>query len=215
MIIEAGSATGSTFVRIFFKQLHFLPYTTLFTQEAGLDPASMTATAGLPPSTIAKLLWNAYIARIHTWWPFLSLYSLRQAMQQIYKDPSRCNEFQKFTVFLVFALGSRESLENEDYKQMRDLNSPIAYFKTGLRFFAQFGDHDRQIFNIQAVLLLGVWMLHSNSSSHISDLWQISRYAMSMALETGLHRHNKTWCFPQDELEIRNRTWWSVYALER
>ncbi|CAI7671088.1 unnamed protein product [Penicillium crustosum] len=38
---------------------------------------------------------------------------------------------------------------------------------------------------------------------------------MSIALELGLHRHNPSWRFGPEEIEIRSRTWWTVYSLER
>ncbi|KAJ4263355.1 hypothetical protein NW762_006174 [Fusarium torreyae] len=38
---------------------------------------------------------------------------------------------------------------------------------------------------------------------------------MSAAIEAGLHRHNTDWGFTSEELEIRNRTWWCAYSLER
>ncbi|KAJ6098368.1 hypothetical protein N7499_002742 [Penicillium canescens] len=37
---------------------------------------------------------------------------------------------------------------------------------------------------------------------------------MSIALELGLHRHNPSWSFSPEEIEIRSRTWWTVYSLE-
>ncbi|KAM0313926.1 hypothetical protein ACHAPQ_011939 [Fusarium lateritium] len=38
---------------------------------------------------------------------------------------------------------------------------------------------------------------------------------MSAAIEAGLHRHNMDWGFTSEEREIRNRTWWCAYNLER
>lgn len=38
---------------------------------------------------------------------------------------------------------------------------------------------------------------------------------MSVAIELGIHRHNPSWNFTQEELEIRGRTWWTIYSLER
>ncbi|KAJ4137193.1 hypothetical protein NW768_002774 [Fusarium equiseti] len=96
-----------------------------------------------------------------------------------------------------------------------DLNDSAAYFQTALRFFNNFHAHPRDLFGIQAVLLLAIWMLDSSHGSHNNDLWQSSRYIMSAAIEAGLHRHNTDWGFTADELETRNRTWWCAYNLER
>ncbi|CAM1502608.1 Fc.00g073840.m01.CDS01 [Cosmosporella sp. VM-42] len=96
-----------------------------------------------------------------------------------------------------------------------DLNDPIAYFQTSVRFFNSFHDHPRDIYGIQAVLFLTIWMLNSASSSHNNDLWHMSRYLISAAIEAGLHRRNTDWGFSAEELEVRNRTWWCAYNLER
>jgi hypothetical protein len=116
-------------------------------------------------------------------------------------------------VFIVLALASSE--DEQKAENQVDLNSPDDYFQTSLWIFHSFHDHPRDLFGIQAVLLLSIWMLNSCSSSHSNDLWQLSRYVMSAAIEAGLHRHNADWSFTVDELEIRNRTWWCCYNLER
>lgn len=213
--VLAGSATGSTFVRIFFKQLHFLPPSNPHPRGISLDQCPSSVTAGIPAQPIAKWLLNTYIARVHVWWPFLSLPHLRRVFLQIYQEPAQCNDFEKFLVFIVLALASNESTERGEYLQMRDLNTPLGYFQASLRFYADCSRRGRELSSLQGLLLLGIWMLSSNLSGDHDDLWQLSRYAMSLAIETGLHRHNADWIFTADELEIRNRTWWSVYALER
>ncbi|OHE97982.1 hypothetical protein CORC01_06651 [Colletotrichum orchidophilum] len=54
------------------------------------------------------------------------------------------------------------------------------------------------------------------TTNHGDDLWQMSRYAMSTAIEMGLHRRSTTpGDLNSDDREIRNRTWWCVYTLER
>ncbi|OLN85303.1 putative transcriptional regulatory protein C3C7.04-like protein 2 [Colletotrichum chlorophyti] len=58
--------------------------------------------------------------------------------------------------------------------------------------------------------------MESNVRHHGDDLWQLSRYAMSTAIEMGLHRRAAAaGDFNDEEREIRNRTWWCVYSLER
>jgi hypothetical protein len=96
-----------------------------------------------------------------------------------------------------------------------DLNIPQEYFQIALHYFEKFQDHPRDLPGLQAVLLLTLWMLNSASCNHGNDLWQLTRYAMSIALELGIHRHNPSWNFSPEELELRSRTWWSVYSLER
>ncbi|KAI6764366.1 hypothetical protein HG530_008155 [Fusarium avenaceum] len=211
-----GSAAGSTFARIFFKQLNIIPSWESGQQESGLDQSLSLATVALPPQPIARSLLSLYITRVHIWWPFLQLPHLRRVVQHIYEDPRQSSDHEKFIVFIVLALGSsRLTSKDSQSVAMMDLNDTSAYFQTALRFFDNFHTHPRDLFGIQAVLLLAIWMLDSSHSSHNNDLWQLSRYIMSAAIEAGLHRHNMDWGFTLEELEVRNRTWWCAYNLER
>lgn len=133
----------------------------------------------------------------------------------MYQQTRQCSDHDKFMMFIMLALARSEESDSADRRGMVDLNSSEAYFQTSLWFFNSFRDHPRDLFGIQAVLLLAIWMLNSASSSHSNDLWQLSRYAMPAAIEAGLHRHNTDWGFSREELEIRNRTWWCAYKLER
>lgn len=211
-----GSAAGSTFARIFFKQLNIIPSWDSEQQQSGLDQSLSLATAALPPQPIARSLLNLYIARVHIWWPFLQLPHLRRSIQHIYEDPRQCSDHERFIVFIVLALGSSQLTSKDSQSAaIMDLNDTNAYFQSALRFFNNFHTHPRDLFGIQAVLLLAIWMLDSSHSSHNNDLWQLSRYIMSAAIEAGLHRHNMDWGFTLEELEVRNRTWWCAYVLER
>jgi hypothetical protein len=113
------------------------------------------------------------------------------------------------------ALASMECAHEPWYTQLLDLNTPLAYHQTSLRLFSNFQEHPRNLAGLQAVLLLMLWMLTSPYKTPANDLWHLARYAMSVAIELGLHRHNPAWHFSAEELEIRNRTWWCTYALER
>ncbi|KAL1873616.1 hypothetical protein VTK73DRAFT_803 [Phialemonium thermophilum] len=208
-----GSAAGSTFARIFFKQLNLVPSWVTGRQGGSLEQCPSARQAALPPPPIARSLLVTYISRIHAWWPFMHLPHLRRTCQRIYDDPRQCSDQEKFVIFIVFALAASEPMDAAS--GMRDLNDPEAYFQTSLRFFNHFHDHPRDLFGIQAVLLLTLWMLNSASNSHNNDLWHLSRYVMSAAIEAGLHRHNTDWGFAAEELEIRNRTWWCAFNLER
>lgn len=210
-----GSATGSTFARIFFKQLNLSLSPATKDKPQELSYGATQQNAALPPQPIARFLLSQYFCRVHLWWPFLSLPALRRAFLTIYDDPRRCSDYNKFVVFAVLALGSAQSSESREYARLMELNDPGLYFRTSLRLFSNLHDHPRDIRGVNSVLLLFLWMMGLSSSSHSNDLWQLSRYAMSMALEAGMHRRTDSWGFSSEELETRNRVWWCVYCLER
>ncbi|KAH7316933.1 fungal-specific transcription factor domain-containing protein [Stachybotrys elegans] len=210
-----GSASGSTFARIFFKQLSLPSSLGKELRFDALERCPSEQTAALPSRTVANLLFTEYIARVHIWWPFVNLPNLRRSFQSIYANPRKCSASDKFIVFAVLALSSSECQDDPRYTNLMDLNESEAYFQTALRFFHGFHDHPRDLFGIQAVLLLALWMANSDISSHCNDLWHMSRYLMSAAIEAGFHRQNAEWGFSAEEMEIRNRTWWCIYNMER
>ncbi|KAI8294970.1 hypothetical protein K4K59_004877 [Colletotrichum sp. SAR11_240] len=215
--IYMGSATGSTFARIFFKQINLAPPTpNTQLSSASLDQDLFRNNAALPPQPIARFLFAAYIRRVHLWWPFISLPFLRSTIGHLYEDPARCSLYQRFLVLMVLALASSHSAGSPEYRRMLDVNSPADYFQTGLRFFLNFHDHSRDLQGLHSILLLSLWMMDSNVRSHGDDLWHLSRYAMSVAIEMGLHRRSSSaGSFSAEDTEIRNRTWWCIYSLER
>lgn len=210
-----GSATGTTFARIFLKQLNILPTPPHSDGRAQFEQEITCQNAALPPERVAAYLLIAYIGRTHTAWPMLRLPMLRRTFHTIYNDPKRCSTYEKFSIFLVLALASAQCVDDQVYERMADANTPTAYFRTGLRLFSNFVDHPRDLDGLQAVLLVGLWMLNSDWDAHVNDLWHLSRYVMSMSIEIGIHRRNAGWSLSSDELETRNRVWWCVYNLER
>ncbi|KAK1589990.1 fungal-specific transcription factor domain-containing protein [Colletotrichum navitas] len=205
--IYMGSATGSTFARIFFKQINLESLPSKLQSKrgdfSGLNQQLLRRNAALPPQPVAVFLLQTYIRRVHVWWPFISLPFLRRSLASIYEEPTRCTAHPKSLVLLVLTLASATWPESQEYRRMMDLNSPADHFQTGFCFFLDFHDHPRDL-------------RESNLRSHGDDLWQLSRYAMSMAIEMGLHRRFVTaGDFTAEDREIRSRTWWCVYSLER
>lgn len=181
----------------------------------GIDQDFTNQNAALPPKNIAGVLLKGYIARIHMWWPFLSLSSLRKTCAEIYERPQRSRAYDKFMVFMIMALASDEFAHDAWYTNMLDINSPSGYYQTALLFYSSFYDEPRNLQGLQATLLLSIWIFKTGYATQTDDLWHLSRYCMSVAIELGLHRHNPDWLFSPEELESRHRTWWCIYALER
>lgn len=211
-----GSASGSTFARIFFKQLSLSPehlVGSVNEDSHGGIQGHTIRQASLPPQTIARRLLEEYAIKVHVWWPFLALPFVLSTLERVYSEPQRCGDYEKFLVFAVFALASRSA--NATGVRTLDMNTPESYFQSCLNFFAGFRDiaPSRKLPSIHAILLVGLWLMET--SEGLGDLWHLSRHAMSSAIEAGLHRQNADWGFEEKELEVRNRTWWCVYNLER
>jgi len=200
---------------MFLRQIAFEHDGTPTPSTAFAEPCPTQTIAALPPRTTALHLLKRYIAQVHVWWPFLHLPKLRQDLEAVYRNPGSSTDSQKFIVFAMLALASVESQSDQDYRQLMDLNEPASYFRTCLRFIEPLYNHSQHVFKLQGFLLLGLWMLDSKDSKDCNDLWQLSRYIMSAAIEGGLHRQYASWHFSAEEQEIRTRIWWCSYNLER
>ena len=179
------------------------------------DPlASVVAQASLPAKRVSQYLMTVYISRTHHWWPMIHLPSLRQWFQDIYTSPRTCSSFQRYVVFMVMSIGVMESQSCTKDHGIPDIFTAQEYFAAAIRFLDQ-AILGTNLQSLQALLLLTIWMTRSSQPSDNASLWQISRFAMSMAIELGCHRNNPSWDFGHAEREMRNRVWWCVYALER
>ena len=210
-----GAAAGSTFARIFFKQVGLSQFSPTAESTENNESVSLASTAAVPPRSIASTMLSVYIERVHIWWPFTNLRYIRSCFQRIYQQSQECVDFEKFMFFIILALASGEARHSKESNSLLDINSSQEYFQTALHFFERFREQPRDLAGLQAVLLMTIWMVNSSSCNHSNDLWHMTRYAMSIALELGIHRHNPSWRFSPDELELRSRTWWAVYSLER
>lgn len=215
MKLLVGAAAGSTFARIFFKQVGMTISPTSSPRNAGDEDDGMACTASIPSKAISGYLLSTYIARVHLWWPFLDLRQTRSCFRKIYQVPHNCTDLERFTFFILLALAADEARHDGTYSSMLDYNTPRDYFQTALHFFKRFREFPRDLAGLQAVLLVTLWMLNSPSCKDSNDLWHFTRYAMTIALELGLHRRNPSWSFSPEEIEIRSRTWWTIYSLER
>lgn len=208
------------FAKIFFRQLslnldgHQL--LNIQSSNSGIKqaiPDPVTSQASLPSKKVGQFLLSVYVSRIHIWWPIFHLLHLREWFRQIYLSPQSSDVFQKYVIFMVLALASITAAEMAEYSVMLDIFSPNEYFATAMRFHEQISSGiDLQ--SLQAALLLTIWMMQSSTQIDNANLWQISRFALSMAIELGCHR-NLNSNFGIVENEMRNRVWWCAYALER
>ncbi|KAI9742137.1 MAG: hypothetical protein M1834_000527 [Cirrosporium novae-zelandiae] len=215
-----GSASGATFTKIFFRQLGFKRSNLLNDPEypeaipqSGLD--DMVIRAGLPSPKVAEFLLSSYISNIHIWWPLLDLSTTRIWLRQMFKEPARCHAQIKFFIFIIFALGAHESATDPEYLKMRDIYSPKEYFATCSQYYENISYTGRDLRNVQACLLLTLWMLRSLDNMNYNNLWQMSRLTMSIAIEIGCHRNNPRWKLGTAEQELRNRVFWCTFGMER
>lgn len=179
----------------------------------GSDPLT-TIQAGLPQRRTAEYLLARFIGRIHVYWPILHLPSLRGWFTDAYARPQDLSSYQKCIIFLVLAIGTHVSKEDSFYQKLLDINTPTEYLATAFRYFEHISDTPN-LQTLQILNLLMLCMTFSGDVHHNSSLWQMSRYAMSIAIQLGCHRNNPRWRLSGVEVEMRTRVWWCTYSFER
>lgn len=177
------------------------------------DPFT-TIQAGLPSRRTAEYLLARFVGRIHVYWPILHLPSLRGWFTDAYTMPRDLSSYKKCIIFLVLALGTHISKDDPLYRKLLDINAPTEYLFTAFRYYEHVSDTPN-LQTLQILNLLTLSMAFSSDVRHNSGLWQISRYAMSIAIQLGCHRNNPRWRLSAVEVEMRNRAWWCTYAFER
>ncbi|ODV84813.1 hypothetical protein CANARDRAFT_28955 [[Candida] arabinofermentans NRRL YB-2248] len=115
---------------------------------------------------------------------------------------------------MVLAIGSLQT--TNDYKAgFYNPFKAVEYYNTALRYFDSILSR-RSEKSLQALIVIIIWMLESNAlQDDGGDLWHMSRFCMSLAMELGVHRFNPDWNFGEPRNETRNRLFWSTYIIDR
>jgi hypothetical protein len=214
--MSVGNAAGARFANIFFKSLDLESDHAMRTSGSQVAPQLCLlelgrSCASLPPKHMADFAMALYIERVHVWWPILVYPSMRAVYSSVYENGSTCSQYQRFVVFITLAIATKEAQNTCCEAKLNSVFAPEEYYRTAMQFFSSFSGLDK----INALILLIVWSMRSPLASDHLNLWQLVRQAITLAIEMGLHRNGLTWNFSPSEAEARNRSWWSIYGLER
>lgn len=161
----------------------------------------------LPPDEKhARWLSQAYFDSVHLQFPFLHEKIHLQTIQTMY-DGINVGPVLEFQVFMVLAIGatilSRKAkvmLSAEGYyaSAMDRLDSTVQATSLG---------------GLQGILLLQMYTLN-NPSSGLS-LWPLHYHGLALTIELGLQREVPDDKFTPFEKQMRTRTFWSIYTIDR
>lgn len=164
-----------------------------------------------PPPTDANgtRILDAYFVHLHTRLPFLSRTRILElhAKRNHPTDATPENEFEKFKLFMVYAIGAAILQMTGNY----DSTTPNEYLRTALGFDRTLREFV-SVASIEAMMLLVVYNLRS--SSHPS-VWYMIGLAMRTCIDFGFHREACYRNLRPYEAEAQRRLFWSVYIIER
>ncbi|KAG7813078.1 hypothetical protein KL924_001826 [Ogataea haglerorum] len=209
-----GAATGLNFARLFLKQLNL--NNQLVKSKANdfenFDSEATQSCAALPSQRLSKLLLLKYIDSLQMYYPIHGIPQLQSLQQKIYSQPQNMSRYDKYTFFMILAIASNKLTHKDAIRNPFTANE---YYNTASKYLENIlGNRSEN--SLQALLLLVVWKLESDAlEDDNGDLWYLSRFCMSLAMELGVHRYNPTWNFGEQRNEQRNRLFWCSFIIDR
>ncbi|KAL4877440.1 fungal-specific transcription factor domain-containing protein [Aspergillus karnatakaensis] len=168
-----------------------------------------TGPAGVPDDIIGARILDAYFKSMHMRLPFLcrsEIYDLHANRHQP-PGPSTEEQFARFKIFMVYAIGAAILKMTEMY----DSTPPRNYFVTAMQFQPSLQE-SLSISSIEALMLLAMYNLQSAASSSV---WYMMGLAMRICVDFGLHREASYRRLRPYDAQRRRRLFWSVYLNER
>jgi hypothetical protein len=154
----------------------------------------------------AKWLSAAYFETVHLQFPFLHESNHVDTLQRLY-DGEDVGFVGKFHVFMVLAIGATILGRREKLQLFAE-----GYFASAMTYLDRIFQ-TVSIGGVQCILLLEMYT-SQNSSSGLS-LWTLHYHCLATAIELGLQRNAPDGKFSFLEQEIRTRTFWCVYSMDR
>ncbi|OJJ36435.1 hypothetical protein ASPWEDRAFT_108896 [Aspergillus wentii DTO 134E9] len=162
-----------------------------------------------PEDAIGEQILNAYFKNMHMRLPFLDRHEILELHAQRHQGagPTPHDQFRKFKIFMVYAIGAAILQMTETY----DSTPPNTFLATALQFEPTLRE-SLSIATIEAMMLLVLYNLRSSSNSSV---WYMIGLAMRTCVDFGLHREAHYQKLKPEEGQLRRRLFWSVYLIER
>lgn len=202
---SVGSMSGVTLTRLVSSAIRL--YGQDLPQSIGEDPhpAAPLTHAAYPPRLLAAAYVNAYLLRVHRWYPFLDLNSLQTSLDSVYTFSTAVSDVSRLTMSMVFALGCGGH---------PDPFTPEDYFTSAYQFIPA-ALAQNTLDTVRSLLLLCLYGLRAwrRPGKYAINAWLVVGHALRISIELGLMRNK--YSDASDDNEAKRKVWWSVYALER
>ncbi|KAL6236249.1 hypothetical protein BDW75DRAFT_229695 [Aspergillus navahoensis] len=165
--------------------------------------------AAAPDDAMGARILEAYFKSMQMRLPFLcraEIYDLH-ARRHEPVGPSTAEQFARFKIFMVYAIGAAILKMTEMY----DSTPPRNYFVAAMQYQPAI-QGSLSISSIEALMLLAMYNLQSSASSSV---WYMMGLATRICVDFGLHREVQYRRLSPYEAQRRRRLFWSVYLNER
>ncbi|KAL4922638.1 fungal-specific transcription factor domain-containing protein [Aspergillus aurantiobrunneus] len=168
-----------------------------------------TGPAPAPDDAMGARILAAYFKSMQMRLPFLcrsEVYELH-ARRHEPPGPSKQEQYSRFKIFMVYAIGAAILKMTEMY----DSTPPRNYFVSAMQYQPAI-QGSLSISSIEALMLLAMYNLQSSASSSV---WYMMGLATRICVDFGLHREAQYRGLRPYEAQRRRRLFWSVYLNER
>jgi hypothetical protein len=164
--------------------------------------------------------FDIYVEYIHSKFPMLDhkdIQYLKSNKTNILSGTNEESTPDKFICLMICAVGARIVSERESNENLsNNIDAPenhTVFYINGLCLNLRHVFSFRELKHINALLLLVIYLLRTPNGVVI---WDLIRFAMGVCIDFGLHRRNIK-RFEEDPIhyQLRARTFWTAYSLER
>ncbi|KAK5661387.1 hypothetical protein OQA88_11286 [Cercophora sp. LCS_1] len=161
----------------------------------------------LPPRQATEALMRAYYASAHTMTPTIHWPTFQQSVEGLYKQGGSLRVTKAFMslFFAVLAVGRLFMAEDEHVR-----NYSVGNLLESARSLIDPWNNDYVLDDARAMALITIVLNEVNLKS---AAWMWLGNAVRVAQDIGLHSESGPW--PVVEGEMRRRTWWTIYILDR
>ncbi|KAK3946455.1 fungal-specific transcription factor domain-containing protein [Diplogelasinospora grovesii] len=162
----------------------------------------------LPPRQMADQLMQSFYMSAHTMTPIIHWASFQQAVEELYKPETSMQHVQPAFLsmfFAVLAVGSLFVPEPHLHRSYR-----AAEFLETARKLMDPWNNEYVLDHARAMVLITVALNELNLKS---AAWTWLGSAIKVAQDIGMYSESGPW--PFIEAEMRRRTWWTMYILDR
>lgn len=172
------------------------------------DPLPEPQSSDLPVRQTAQSIVQYYIANIYALFPLFSESVLLTALDEMYQPDRHVSSANKWLVYVVLAIGSlAQSRSNQD-----------EFYTNGVDFLSrglQFADRALQPGYVTQIQSLALFTQYAMLDPAHFDSWHLIGFTCRAVVDLGFHQDPPSQGQADRELDMRRRTFYCVYALDR
>ena len=166
-------------------------------------------TPELPPRDLTERLLHSFCSSAHTMFPIIHMPTFQSAVDELYRtSPSRVSSSWISLFFSVLATGS---LFSPEPPTTTTFYRPAELLESARKVMDPWNNHNN-LDNARCSILVAICLNEMNLKS---AAWTWLGTATRVAQELGLYSEAGTASWPLIDGEMRRRTWWSIYILDR